>query len=214
MCPLNPKATKAPKNRVFFPPLSHACGRLPPRSRRRGGRRLPSPPSPWRLWGGAVIRSRVLALPIPVCVLVATTAVMPTTRGRPSALRLAACRQIYRIPVNLQAWRTKMHFCKKVSSDARLSGGALGTSTWSPTLITNNESDHVVFSIYMGGSSMWTTEDDATCARIALRMLTQHKCRDPGSKPGPSDLQSDAFPTELSRLRERYKKFLAGRQID
>ena len=27
-----------------------------------------------------------------------------------------------------------------------------------------------------------------------------HKCRDPGSNRGPSDLQSDALPTELSRL--------------
>ena len=26
------------------------------------------------------------------------------------------------------------------------------------------------------------------------------KCRDPGSNRGPSDLQSDALPTELSRL--------------
>ena len=28
----------------------------------------------------------------------------------------------------------------------------------------------------------------------------KHKCRDPGSNRGPSDLQSDALPTELSRL--------------
>ena len=28
----------------------------------------------------------------------------------------------------------------------------------------------------------------------------QAKCRDPGSNRGPSDLQSDALPTELSRL--------------
>ena len=27
----------------------------------------------------------------------------------------------------------------------------------------------------------------------------RHKCRDPGSNRGPSDLQSDALPTELSR---------------
>ena len=27
-----------------------------------------------------------------------------------------------------------------------------------------------------------------------------NKCRDPGSNRGPSDLQSDALPTELSRL--------------
>ena len=27
------------------------------------------------------------------------------------------------------------------------------------------------------------------------------KCRDPGSNWGPPDLQSDALPTELSRLR-------------
>ena len=32
--------------------------------------------------------------------------------------------------------------------------------------------------------------------------LTGHEkpCRDPGSSRGPSDLQSDALPTELSRL--------------
>ena len=41
--------------------------------------------------GGAVVMSRALALPIPVGVLVATTAVMPMTRGRPSVLRQAAC---------------------------------------------------------------------------------------------------------------------------
>ena len=29
------------------------------------------------------------------------------------------------------------------------------------------------------------------------------KCRDPGSNRGPSDLQSDALPTELSRLCEK-----------
>ena len=30
--------------------------------------------------------------------------------------------------------------------------------------------------------------------------LFEAKCRDPGSNWGPSDLQSDALPTELSRL--------------
>ena len=34
-----------------------------------------------------------------------------------------------------------------------------------------------------------------TCARCK-----KAKCRDPGSNRGPSDLQSDALPTELSRL--------------
>ena len=31
-------------------------------------------------------------------------------------------------------------------------------------------------------------------------MTSFQKCRDPGSNRGPSDLQSDALPTELSRL--------------
>ena len=30
--------------------------------------------------------------------------------------------------------------------------------------------------------------------------VTSQKCRDPGSNRGPSDLQSDALPAELSRL--------------
>ncbi len=30
-------------------------------------------------------------------------------------------------------------------------------------------------------------------------MKKKEKCRDPGSNQGPSDLQSDALPTELSR---------------
>ena len=30
----------------------------------------------------------------------------------------------------------------------------------------------------------------------------QNDCRDPGSNQGPSDLQSDALPTELSRHME------------
>ena len=32
------------------------------------------------------------------------------------------------------------------------------------------------------------------------------KCRDPGSNRGPSDLQSDALPTELSRLGDRHQE--------
>jgi hypothetical protein len=35
-------------------------------------------------------------------------------------------------------------------------------------------------------------------------------CRDPGSNQGPSDLQSDALPTELSR---RYTNGLNSNQI-
>jgi hypothetical protein len=35
------------------------------------------------------------------------------------------------------------------------------------------------------------------CIRIVLKL---HFCRDPGSDQGTSDLQSDALPTELSRL--------------
>ena len=35
-------------------------------------------------------------------------------------------------------------------------------------------------------------------------LLTQ-KCRDPGSNRGPLDLQSNALPTELSRLLEHWK---------
>jgi hypothetical protein len=58
----------------LFRPLRHARGRWPPDRRRRhrgdhGGR--------------MAVLSMVSALPIPVDVLVATTAVMPTTCGRP-----------------------------------------------------------------------------------------------------------------------------------
>ena len=37
------------------------------------------------------------------------------------------------------------------------------------------------------------------CARVE-NPSKQMPCRDPGSSRGPSDLQSDALPTELSRL--------------
>ena len=41
------------------------------------------------------------------------------------------------------------------------------------------------------------------CAVYTVRSLAKNlrkkKCRDPGSNRGPSDLQSDALPTELSR---------------
>ena len=43
----------------------------------------------------------------------------------------------------------------------------------------------------------------STCAGILLESLTnkmKKECRDPGLNRGPSDLQSDALPTELSRL--------------
>ena len=43
----------------------------------------------------------------------------------------------------------------------------------------------------------------------AMRNIAQHAaCRDPGSNQGPSDLQSDALPTELSRLNENLIDFL------
>ena len=32
--------------------------------------------------------------------------------------------------------------------------------------------------------------------------MIRQKCRDPGSNRGPPDLQSDALPTELSRLED------------
>ena len=37
--------------------------------------------------------------------------------------------------------------------------------------------------------------------KVAARR-TAEKCRDPGSNRGPPDLQSDALPTELSRLED------------
>ena len=37
--------------------------------------------------------------------------------------------------------------------------------------------------------------------RVPPQKQEKRKCRDPGSNRGPSDLQSDALPTELSRLR-------------
>ena len=35
---------------------------------------------------------------------------------------------------------------------------------------------------------------------ISINLMKDAKCRDPGSNRGPSDLQSDALPAELSRL--------------
>ena len=35
---------------------------------------------------------------------------------------------------------------------------------------------------------------------MQLSIFDDPKCRDPGLNQGPSDLQSDALPTELSRL--------------
>ena len=40
----------------------------------------------------------------------------------------------------------------------------------------------------------------AGCSSRSRTGLAQEECRDPGSNRGPSDLQSDALPTELSRL--------------
>ena len=48
--------------------------------------------------------------------------------------------------------------------------------------------------------------DQAASGRVCIPFVYQlfapanHKCRDPGSNRGPSDLQSDALPTEPSRL--------------
>ena len=39
---------------------------------------------------------------------------------------------------------------------------------------------------------------------VATGLAGGKKCRDPGSNRGPSDLQSDALPTELSRLRRHF----------
>ena len=36
--------------------------------------------------------------------------------------------------------------------------------------------------------------------QLACEAMLMNACRDPGSNRGPSDLQSDALPTELSRL--------------
>jgi hypothetical protein len=36
--------------------------------------------------------------------------------------------------------------------------------------------------------------------------LVDKGCRDPGSNRGPSDLQSDALPTELSRLCLQFRR--------
>ena len=38
------------------------------------------------------------------------------------------------------------------------------------------------------------------CGLLGLAACTTFACRDPGSNRGPSDLQFDALPTELSRL--------------
>jgi hypothetical protein len=42
----------------------------------------------------------------------------------------------------------------------------------------------------------------AGCSSRSRTGLAQEECQDPGSNRGPSDLQSDALPTELSRLCE------------
>ena len=36
--------------------------------------------------------------------------------------------------------------------------------------------------------------------RVTFKNICAQKCRDPGSNRGPLDLQSNALPTELSRL--------------
>ena len=43
--------------------------------------------------------------------------------------------------------------------------------------------------------------------------LARRKCRDPGSNRGPSDLRSDALPTELSRLRSEWATFSLQLQV-
>ena len=42
--------------------------------------------------------------------------------------------------------------------------------------------------------------------------LLARACRDPGLNQGPSDLQSDALPTELSRL-EREERPICGQTL-
>ena len=46
------------------------------------------------------------------------------------------------------------------------------------------------------------------CALASYRPKQKKKCLDPGSNRGPSDLQSDALPTELSRLCISSSRFL------
>ena len=54
-----------------------------------------------------------------------------------------------------------------------------------------------------GGAAGWQGGGVAQCAPRAHRFMVCNIspcCQDPGSNRGPSDLQSDALPTELSRL--------------
>ena len=52
------------------------------------------------------------------------------------------------------------------------------------------------------------------CTNICVRLLGMRVCRDPGSNRGPSDLQSDALPTELSRPRHGASGYLCNRGSD
>ena len=53
----------------------------------------------------------------------------------------------------------------------------------------------------MGGGS--NPPSDNIFMLFASRLIKKDEnCRDPGLNQGPSDLQSDALPTELSRLYE------------
>ena len=53
----------------------------------------------------------------------------------------------------------------------------------------------------------------AALSKLRLRAPSlDRECRDPGSSRGPSDLQSDTLPTELSRLEfEKFGKILGGK---
>ena len=43
--------------------------------------------------------------------------------------------------------------------------------------------------------------------QLACEAMLMNACRDPGSNRGPSDLQSDTLPTELSRLASFLPEF-------
>ena len=44
-------------------------------------------------------------------------------------------------------------------------------------------------------------------ALVCRAILRRNNCGDPGSNQGPSDLQSDALPTELSQHPQRVLEF-------
>ena len=65
--------------------------------------------------------------------------------------------------------------------------------------------------------SLMVKKNKIQCSDVFKELTTERKkknCRDPGSNRGPSDLQSDALPSELSRHADTYLWIIVPFELD